>query len=80
MADRMLSLLSPLIANSHNDGDEHFGDADNEGDQPDNHDDHDQAEEFATLPRSQRIDCFDRRAVNQQLAQQDEMTAMRAVA
>ena len=77
IADRMLALLSPLIADIHDDGDNQDGDAD--GDQPDNHDDRDHAEELATLLRWLRIDHFDRRAVNQQLAQ-DEMTVMRAVA
>ena len=80
IADRMLTLLSPLIADSHDDGDDLVGDADDEdGDQPDNHDDHDHAEELASLLRWPRIDSFDRRAVNQQLAQH-EMTVMRAVA
>ena len=84
IADRMLTLLSPLVADSHNDGDDHFGeadgDADNEDrDQPDNHDDHDHAEELLTLLRWLRIDYFDCRAVNQQLAQL-EMTDVRAVA
>jgi len=84
IADRLLALLSPLVAANHDDSGDHFdpadGDAENEdGNQPGNHDDHDHAEELPTLLRWLRIDSFDRRAVIQQLAQ-DEMTIMRAVA
>ncbi len=73
IADRMLTLLSPLIAGGRDDGDDHFGEADGDadtedGDRPDNHDDHDHTAELATLLRWLRIDYFDRRAVNQQLA------------
>jgi Plasmid pRiA4b ORF-3-like protein len=77
IADRMLALLSPLIADSpDDDGDNPVGDGD---DEPDDHDDHDQAEELVTLLHWLRIDRFDRRAANRHLAQL-ETTLVRAVA
>src|SRR6266852_2151252 len=45
IADRMLTLLPPLIADIHDDGDNQDGDAD--GDQPDNHDDRDDRDDRA---------------------------------
>jgi hypothetical protein len=65
IASRMLELLSPLLADRHVDG----GDVD----------DHDRAEELASLLRWVRIDRFDRRAVNRQLVQ-PEPTRVRVLA
>jgi hypothetical protein len=67
---RVLELVSPLVADSHDDvdavdrGDTRAYDADAD-------DDHDRAEELGALLRWLRIDRFDRRAVNRQLAQLD---------
>ncbi len=72
IADRMLALLSPLMADRHDAGDEPN---DGVGDE----DAHDHAEELATLLRWLQIDHFDRQAVNRHLAQL-EMTLARAVA
>jgi len=70
IADRMLELLAPLVANSHEDA----GDDDARGDDPEDHYD-----ELVNMLRWLRIDHFDRRAVNRQLAQL-ELTAVRVAA
>ena len=68
IADRMLALLSPLIADRRNAGDNPVADRDDvQGVQSEDGDDH--AEEFATLLHWLRIDRFDRRATNCRLAQ-----------
>src|SRR6266542_478282 len=68
IADRMLALLSPLIADRRNAGDNPVADRDDvQGDQSEDGADH--AEEFATLLHWLRIDRFDRRATNCRLAQ-----------
>ncbi len=85
LANRMLELMSPLLADSYVDGDDDAhddADADDDGDQlddRDDRDDRDRAEELATLLRWVRIDRCDRRAVNRQLAQL-ELTPVRAAA
>jgi len=70
IADPMLELLAPLVANSHEDA----GDDDARGDDPEDHYD-----ELVNMLRWLRIDHFDRRAVNRQLAQL-ELTAVRVAA
>jgi hypothetical protein len=80
IADRMLALLSPLVAHRHDDGDEPVdGAGDDDGDRPGDEDDHDHTQELTTLLRWLQIDHFDRRAVNRQLAELD-MTPARAAA
>ncbi len=72
IAHRMLQLISPLLADrrlgADDDGDHDDAD-DYDGDQLDDRYDRDRAEELARLLRWVRIDRFDRRAVNHQLAQ-----------
>ncbi|MDQ6669950.1 MAG: hypothetical protein M3069_04250 [Chloroflexota bacterium] len=67
--------MSPLLAASDVDGD----DGDGKEDDGDQLDAHDRAEELTTLLRWLRIDRFDRRALNRQLARL-EMTRVRVVA
>jgi len=59
IADRMLELLTPLISDADDDDDDR-------GDDPDEHSD-----ELVNLLRWLRIDRFDRRMLNRQLAQLD---------
>ncbi len=73
IASRMLELMSPLLA----DNDVNGGDDDEHDDSGDHRDDGDRAEELATLLRWARIDCFDRRVVNRQLAEPG-ITSVRA--
>jgi len=80
IADRMLALLSPLVAAKHNDVDEPVNDAgDDNGDDPGDEDAHDPAQELTTLLRWLQIDRCDRRAANRDLARL-ELTPARAVA
>ncbi len=78
VADRLLELLKPLTVV---DDRRHGEDDDDDGSEHDDDDDavDDHYEELGILLRWLRIDRFDRRAVNRQLAQL-EPTAMRAVA
>jgi hypothetical protein len=82
LANRMLDLMSPLLADRRVGGDDdsdHDDADDDDGDQLDDRDDRDRVEELDSLLRWVRIDCFDRRALNHQLAQL-EMSPMRVVA
>jgi hypothetical protein len=66
----MLELMSPLLADRRvdSDADSDHDDAD-DGDRLDDRDDRDRIEELDSLLRWVRIDRFDRRALNRQLAQ-----------
>jgi len=68
IADRMLELLAPLVSDSRQDaGDGDADDDDSYDERDDDPDDH--HEELMNLLRWLRIDRFDRRVLNRQLAQ-----------
>jgi len=73
LAHRMLEQMTPLLDGRHGEGDDDddHDDAsdDDDGVWLDDRDDRDRAEDLAALLRWVRIDCFDRRAINRQLAQ-----------
>jgi hypothetical protein len=79
IANRLLELMSPLLAATGVDGDDADGDPDRAEGDDDDHDEHDRVEELDVLLRWVRIDRLDRRALNRELAQL-EMTPMRVVA